>query len=473
MLLIYDFNAIQFLYFDAPVVSTSVCCIQFMINLRSLTIRNWSPDFDLTPLTQLTYLRVLHSVDVIHQKEIEDLDIETVDVHYYQPSQQANLILNLNHECLLKIVEYIPLVSDCEALAQVHPRFDELVVSQKYYHLNSNTMTSEYTTIVLTMTNFMVRIAPFVKTLTLWNKNFLTGILPHTKTMKSLQMYDVDIPFMATQMPLGLEDLCIVRGDFKDLPAYLKLLSPTLRSITLYDHKGHLSNLHNIRELTVGDCIEQDLKQFIEQNQSSLERITMSAEQLPSVSCRLFGQLKKLKYLSLDGHGRYNPKTPSLIKSLLETVGSTLDGLRLDAHLTRSVEGVLDSKHLIGLRELKVCYHYDTTLMKELPSLYMLKTLERMDLCVFGPINHTDGCVLLGLVQALPLLKFLQTNCSHSHSVRCIVDLSCYLRETGRSLQLDTSKFAIHWLFKFTIIKHINPFQNYCRKFEVILMADR
>lgn len=236
-------------------------------------------------------------------------------------------------------------------------------------------------------------------------------------------------------MPLGLEQLTLEYCRFDDLEEYLRLLNPTLRTLHMdYMYYTSLSQLHNIREFSMSRCELEDVAQFLKQNRHSLQRIRISMEDLPIH--RVIDHLENLRHLELlktDKDDMYVP----LINVLLEIIGSHLISLKLINHETQDI---LQNKALTTLRELMVCYKTREELKRDLPWLARMKSLQRLQIDIWheGNDDHPwDGCVLLDLVKALPQLTYLKLDTYHF--VRCLVDLTSYLKQSGRKLQLDTS----------------------------------
>lgn len=86
---------------------------------------------NLRKMKNLQNLRVLNSLDVISYPLLKSLKLKNLDVHWYSPPAEKNLVLTLNDDCLLHILSFVS-ERDWMAISLVHPRFYRLVTAHIY-----------------------------------------------------------------------------------------------------------------------------------------------------------------------------------------------------------------------------------------------------------------------------------------------------------------------------------------------------
>lgn len=267
---------------------------------------------------------------------ISELGFEILDVVFSTPPQQPNLILNLNDDCLLNVLEYVSTIGDCVALAKVHSRFDQLVITYKFTELVIN----YHDNIVVGQNKDMfVRAAPFIQQFSLgggYNRKYsdFSWMYPHLTALKSLKLKGIKIRNSGPTLPLGLEHLSMefCRMEIDDKDTNFQLLDPTLRSLKLVGHDGHI-NFHNIREFEF-EFMDDIQEQFVQQNRHSMEHLILHAKHVPT-DWRLIEKFENLRHLTIDGNCyAFAAIHTSYIQILLETLGPNLHHVE---HATESL----------------------------------------------------------------------------------------------------------------------------------------
>lgn len=439
------------LYFDAPVDIVSCKELNKLINLRSLTIRNWCPVLNLRPFTSLSYLKVIKTVEVKHKKKIDELKIKTVDLHYSKPPQPRNLILNLNNDCLLKVLEYVP-IKDCVALAKAHRHFDQLVIAHKFTELVVNRPDN----IVMCLNRgLFIRAAPFIKHISFggnYNEKFsdFSWLFPRLNALKSLTLSEVTVLQKASGMPMGVETLCVKYGQFKHLDAYLEKLKPSLRSLKLT--RVNTKSAHyfdNVQKIDLG-YTDNVSAQYLHLNRQSLRYLILNVHHIIN-DWKFICELDNLSHLTIVCECSYdsyvNNKTLiSNMESVLEAIGSNLNKLNLIRLDFREFK--LQSRFLGGLRDFAVMYYKREMLQCDIPFLCSMKNLEKLEINIwehfwsFDMPERSYKSELLTLVKSLPLLTVLKSK-GVCNTWRSLIEIGDYLKMTGRTLKFNSCEFYL------------------------------
>lgn len=105
---------------------------------------------------KLKHLRVVQSVDRKYKKQIDALQLKSVDVHFFDLPTKENLILGLNDDCLLHLQKFLS-AEDWMSLHECHPRFQQLRINEysfDQWSLEHNPLHSNW--------SYYTRIAPLV-----------------------------------------------------------------------------------------------------------------------------------------------------------------------------------------------------------------------------------------------------------------------------------------------------------------------
>lgn len=401
-------------------------------------------------MKNLTYLRVIEWIDFIHKEKIEKLGIKKLDVQFSTPNNERNLILKLNDDCLLEVFQYLtsptrkdiwivirdPL-RDFISLAQVHPRFDQLIVSHLFSVLRFE---SDDQDLVYCNKDIFIRAAPFVKEFSIdgcaqSDKRMagLTWILTHLTNLRILHLRNITIPYHAKEMPLGVERLTLESCKFEDIDAYLQRLSPTLRFLNV--DRPYLCHVYNIRELRIISSKDHDFVQFLQQNQHSLESLKIVRHYLPIGFWSLIGKFENLKHFEMV----YNWLSVAVHPDFhwfIQTIGPNLSSLTLNC-MHPSSENLLQCKKFSKLSELTVWFETRAAVQRNFLSICSIKTLEKLTLKVSKRDNHRGEDInLILLVESLPKLKQLQRIKSVLLYWQTFVDFVTYFNKTGRMLKI-------------------------------------
>lgn len=260
-------------------------------SLRSLTMRRYpSPplfqhqrDFDLPHCKNLQSLTIRESVDITKKQKLESFNV-ALDVHYIEPSQEPNLMLKLNDDCLILIFSYLKDIfwmKQLKTLAATHPRFNDIVC--QYFYPKDEISLSDHLGKQRLSEDFVKAIGPFCSDLGLGHK-YDTALIPFFPNLKKVHLHyndSTDLNEAFDKIPSGLLHLEIGSDscDTVGLRSLLRRLDGTLQSLEVNSREldmACLEELHNLRECTF-NTFNWDLKSFLSQNKETLEKLTLDS----------------------------------------------------------------------------------------------------------------------------------------------------------------------------------------------------
>lgn len=228
---------------------------------------------NLKKLRNLDHLRVLNSIDVIVQSQLQSLKLKTLDIHCFSPPDKANLILTLNDDCLLHVLSFLG-QHGCMAMSQVHPRLERLIAAYIY--------SREYTTINSRFLNDFSDLEK--KAIRKSLEQHATWVMvigedwpKQISRFKKLERIDVIMDLTNAgikAIPNGLKKLHLEEPIKGGKELFLRLC-PSLTSLKLKGHfePNELSGLKNLRELRLEEYKGSDLSKILLQNKDHLERL--------------------------------------------------------------------------------------------------------------------------------------------------------------------------------------------------------
>lgn len=260
----------------------TLCAIGDLLNcdsLSSLALRSVSKDCIefLRQFKALEHLWIIDSVDSDIKNQLQSLELVTLEAYCYEPPKTTDLILGLPNKCLLKIFDYLPQnLHQWTTLALVHLRFQQ-VLELVFPAAEVVVTTMDLECFPLDVFKEIGRFATWL-TIDEEQLSFLVALFPNLKKLCiSTSVYTRDV---LLAIPDGLESLALHMScedpgaDFKTL---FRRLNSTLTALQLsenYSGMAALLELTNLRELQLTMTDSQDLRLFLEQNQS-LERLVV------------------------------------------------------------------------------------------------------------------------------------------------------------------------------------------------------
>lgn len=397
-------------------------------------------------LKQLEHLQIRKSVDAIHEKDIEVMNLKSVDVHYLEVPKEWNLILNLNEDCLRYLNKFLSL-EDCVSLSMTHPRLNGLLsLKSRTYVLDKESLKRRP---VHENEMFYMNMGQWVTDLQVKNvseKDFFE-IAPHFTEIFAL---DLEVS----------EDISVVNDSkyqiFHELNAKLKKLR--LRNVSPQTLEN-LAELHNIEEFHCCDLmVTPKVLQFLSQNKHHMLKFCVPfVEGLIDEFCAVVGEMRLLKCLVVIRDHREilaNGSFPELEELVMYMSDPDKDLANLNVPKMRSLVilnpplsfGGIIKDRMPRLQKFSVWGQYDPTRII-------------LELCIFGSSELTTLQFSNGANLDIPLTHLLQ-QCPNLSNITLHADKVFYWNNNpklpgflsyenvmhGRRLNYKTGK----WFFNLT-----------------------
>lgn len=356
----------------------------------------------------LKNLRINESVDPKHKKDLEELNLDTLDVHYYDyaPEDKPNLILKtLNNDCLLYLLKYLS-TKDCISFAASHSQLHQLITRHCFPVLEFKVDNVEF---LKQNRDFWNDAAQWAYDLSINKIKDLSWINSDFSSLKSLGLSGLELTeAFISKLPINLESFSLIK-------CHIKHTDESNNPLVTY-----LARLNNLREIAV--CTRfmdvTTLIEILKRNMDTLEHFSFTVQsrslQLPRFESfwKVFDSLDFINHITLkDGDEwciqdvleMFNdgsiPKYPLIFSS----IGKHLQKLTLSIRET-GYKTLLNDNSFPNLQVLEL---FDCSeLTKE--EFLALRTLKRLHTITMGSPSSDSSLKdyqIVYVIQHLPELR--------------------------------------------------------------------
>lgn len=367
-----------------------------MKNVKSLTVKA----LPLKLPTSLKSLKISGRVDPKHRPYIEGLNLESVDVQYYDYARkdQPNHILNtLNDDCLLMLLNCLT-IQDCISFAATHARIHRLATRYRVCRLDNESLK-----ILQANPDFYHQVTPFVRELSLSD-------LSEKEVIEILPLFT------------GLKNLHLDRITFSEeviavFPTELEILTSTEPSkvIDMRALRNYIRKLKHLRKINLANIIQcHFIYDIVLGNHDTLEDVTLTMSNVDWMRQRIWPVLESMprlkqmtikRFQSYGSNQEYTTKEVADMEKAFSRIGKPLQRLTID-HWKSGMMFMINGENFPRLQELVLRFDSGIRMTNAgVQALCSLKQLRKLKIDYAINLSNAD---LIQLILSLPNLVELR-----------------------------------------------------------------
>lgn len=471
---IVDCHSLETLYYDSKEM-TGLPTEPYITTLRSLTLRRVTDrilEHDFSKYLNLQHFKVLQHMDPRRKYEMEQKlrELPLVEIYYWdEPTEEQDLLLNLNEYCLRKIIDFLP-VKDRMMLGATHSTLYRIVTT--HTHPDGEFMVDldklpwpENRWVYEMMGRYITEIIIYNVPEAVFYP--VVACFPRLKYLELLQV-KLENPSLLTNFnPTQLERICIDSSPISDdfLRQLYRKANPTIRSIYHKESTKRVQDYHleltNLRDITCVLEVESPILQLMTQNISTIECVYVlihdgASDEDVRRMWQLITQMRRLRKLKFVGSARAveilrEDQLPQLEEVYIIEGG--LEHLRtlLDRCLPRGIKKLSIGNegpgiaHRIAARfkelnDLRIFSSRVSTFPKDSSEWMCLAQLPMLEKAYLYGLDFIPNEQVIQLVKDMPQLKELHT--PMNFCLEAVPELQIYAEEQSRSFVVNGSEYS-------------------------------